>query len=96
MSRAVFSYCSDFVWLFVFLEEFRISFSINGSLQDNNKDKVMLVSQSQPVPHTVQVTMCLHYGEPCELLEGLWPGDGKAPTKLIFVHKNVWQSDKSI
>lgn len=57
---------------------------------DNNQDKVMLVSQQ--VPHTVQVTICLHYRGLSELLEGLGPGDGKAPTKLIVVHKDIWAS----
>lgn len=75
-----------FCLVLCFLEEFRLSFPINCLLQDNNQDKVML--GSQPVPHTVQVTICLHYGL-CELLEGLGPGDGKTPTKLIFVHKDV-------
>ncbi len=77
--------------LFVFLKEFRISCPINCSLQkDNNQDKVMLISQ--PVPHTVQVTICWYYGGLSELSEGLGLGDGKAPTKLIFVRKDVWAS----
>lgn len=73
-----------------FLEEFRISFPINCSPQrDNNQDRVQV---SQLVPHTVQVTICLHYEGLSQLLEGLGPEDGKAPTELIFVHKDVWAS----
>lgn len=55
--------------------------------KDNNQDKVMPVSQL--VPHTVQATICLHYGLLSELLEGLGPGDGMAPTEFTFVHKDT-------
>ena len=92
MSSPVFSHSYQLCLIVVvFSEEFRISFPIKFSLKkDNNQDKVMLVSQQ--VPHTVQVTICLHYRGLSELLEGLGPGDGKAPTKLIVVHKEVWAS----
>lgn len=43
----------------------------------------MLVSQ--PMPHAVQVTVCLHYGGLSELLEGLGPGDSERLQQSSFL-----------
>lgn len=52
---------------------------------------------SQPMPHAVQVIVCLHYGELSVLLDWIRARRFRvAPTKFIFVHKDVWQGDKSV
>lgn len=66
-----------------------ISFPINSFLlKDNNQDKANAGFPTNAT-HTVRVTICLHCGGLSEFLEGVGPGDGKAPIKFIVVHKYV-------
>lgn len=79
----------SFAWLFVFWK------SLGFLLQwicPQRSTITNTMQGSQPVPHAVRVTICLHHEGQSGLLEGLRPGDGEAPATLIFFHKHVWAS----